>query len=188
MSKHSRVASILVLILIAIVSVTILEACEDEPSDSGVRLVDVRVDSGVLGNELVGYVQNPTQYTVKNVELSIHYYEGESDLPENYKEWGTCTIIVTVHPQTKEPFTCGLDPWRDEFRVVSQIVDYEGMATLTSPSKSTDLKKGVDALAITDHDTVDAYRELTTPCDTIRLIAGIEFIEIGTWTLIHARY
>ena len=37
------------------------------------------------------------------------------------------------------------------------------------------LEKGVDALAITDHDTVDAYRELTTPCDTIRLIAGIEF-------------
>ncbi len=85
MSKHSRVASILVLILIAIVSVTILEACEDEPSDSGVRLVDVRVDSGVLGNELVGYVQNPTQYTVKNVTISMQYYERESDLPENYR-------------------------------------------------------------------------------------------------------
>ena len=89
MSKHSRVASILVLILLAIVSVTILEACEDEPSDSGVRLVDVRVDSGVLGNELVGYVQNPTQYIVKNVTISMQYYEGESDLPENYKELGT---------------------------------------------------------------------------------------------------
>ncbi len=158
MLKHFRAASIPVLILIAIVSVAMLGACEDEPSDSGVRLVDVKVDSGILGKELVGYVQNPTQYTVKNVTISIHYYEGESDLPENYKEWGTCNIFVAVHPQTKEPFMCGLDPWRDEFRVVSQIVDYEGMATLTSPSKSTDLKNGVDALNREEYE--DAYNIL----------------------------
>jgi len=37
------------------------------------------------------------------------------------------------------------------------------------------LEKGVDALAITDHDTVDAYRELADRHDAIRIIAGIEF-------------
>ena len=158
MLKHFRAASILVLILIAIVSVAMLGACEDEPSDSGVRLVDVKVDSGILGKELVGYVQNPTQYTVKNVTISIHYYEGESDLPENYKEWGTCKIFVAVHPQTKEPFMCGLDPWRDEFRVVYQIVDYQGMAILTSPEKSENLKNGVDALNRGEYE--DAYKVL----------------------------
>jgi len=79
MLKHFRAASIPVLILIAIVSVAMLGACEDEPSDSGVRLVDVKVDSGILGHDLVGYVENPTQYTVKNVRISMHYYEGESD-------------------------------------------------------------------------------------------------------------
>ncbi len=158
MLKHFRAASIPVLILIAIVSVAMLGACEDEPSDSGVRLVDVRVDSGVLGNDLVGYVQNPTQYTVKNVTISMHYYEGESDLPENYKELGTCTIFVTVRPQAKEPFMCGLGEWRDEFPIVSQIVDYQGMAILTSPEKSANLKNGVDALNRGEYE--DAYKVL----------------------------
>lgn len=35
--------------------------------------------------------------------------------------------------------------------------------------------KGVDVLAITDHDTIDAYREIPAIPDTIELIAGIEF-------------
>lgn len=37
------------------------------------------------------------------------------------------------------------------------------------------LEKGVDALAITDHDTIDAYRDLADRHDAIRIIAGIEF-------------
>ncbi len=157
MLKHFRAASILVLILIAIVSVAMLGACEVEPSDSGVRLVDVKVDSGFLGHDLVGYVENLTQSTVRNVTISIHYYEGQSDLPENYKEWGTCTIFVTVHPQTKEPFSCGLDEWPDEFQVVYEIVDYEGAAS-ASPAQDTDLEKGKNALSRGEY--ADAYNIL----------------------------
>jgi hypothetical protein len=37
------------------------------------------------------------------------------------------------------------------------------------------VEKGVDALAITDHDTIDAYRELPGKIDGIKLVAGIEF-------------
>ncbi len=37
------------------------------------------------------------------------------------------------------------------------------------------IDKGVDALAITDHDTVDAYRDLPAGEIEIRLVAGIEF-------------
>lgn len=37
------------------------------------------------------------------------------------------------------------------------------------------VEKGVGALAITDHDTIDAYRELPAKPDNIELIAGIEF-------------
>lgn len=33
----------------------------------------------------------------------------------------------------------------------------------------------VDALAITDHDTVDAYREAGAPANSVRLVPGIEF-------------
>lgn len=36
------------------------------------------------------------------------------------------------------------------------------------------LEKGVDALAITDHDTLDAYREIPAHNDKIRLVPGIE--------------
>jgi len=36
-------------------------------------------------------------------------------------------------------------------------------------------EKGVDVLAITDHDTVDGYRDLSAIPDNIKLIAGIEF-------------
>jgi hypothetical protein len=163
MLKNLRAVSSLVVMLIAIGSVAVLGACEDESPEAEVRLVDVKVNSGVLGHELVGYVENSTQYAVKNVTISIHYYEGESDLPENYRELGTCTIIVTVHPKTKEPFMCGLDNWRDEFRVVSQILNYDGMATLTSPTKSTELKNGVDAL--NRGEVEDAYNILRPLAD-----------------------
>ena len=37
------------------------------------------------------------------------------------------------------------------------------------------IENGVDALAITDHDTVDAYRDLPAGETGIRLVAGIEF-------------
>lgn len=36
-------------------------------------------------------------------------------------------------------------------------------------------EKGVDALAITDHDTIDAYKVLADKHDNIELVAGIEF-------------
>ena len=159
MLKHSRVASIPFLVLIAIVSVAMLGACEDEPSESGVRLVDVKVDSGILGHDLVGYVENLTQSIVRNVTISIHSYEGESDLPENYKERGTCQIFVTVHPQTKEPFTCGLHDWRDELRVVYQVIDYEEIAAASaSPGQDTDLEKGKNARSRGEY--ADAYNIL----------------------------
>jgi hypothetical protein len=126
MSRYLRVALILVIILIATNSVAIREASADESLDPGVRLIDVKVVSDSFwGTDLVGFVQNLTQTTVRNVTISISYYEGESDSPENYKEWGTCNVIVTVDPEMQEPFTCGLDSWRDEFRVVSQIIGYE---------------------------------------------------------------
>ncbi len=37
------------------------------------------------------------------------------------------------------------------------------------------LEKGVDTLAITDHDTIDAYRDLPGKFDKLKLVAGIEF-------------
>lgn len=37
------------------------------------------------------------------------------------------------------------------------------------------IDKGVDALAITDHDTIAAYKTLKGPLDDIELIAGVEF-------------
>ena len=37
------------------------------------------------------------------------------------------------------------------------------------------VEKQVDVLAITDHDTTDAYQELPDGLDQIRLIPGIEF-------------
>ena len=37
------------------------------------------------------------------------------------------------------------------------------------------IEKGVDVLAVTDHDSIDAYQELPATHDSIRLIAGIEF-------------
>ena len=37
------------------------------------------------------------------------------------------------------------------------------------------LEKGVDVLAITDHDTVDAYREMPASHDGVNVIPGIEF-------------
>lgn len=37
------------------------------------------------------------------------------------------------------------------------------------------VEKGVDVLAVTDHDTIDAYQELPACHDSLRLVAGIEF-------------
>lgn len=37
------------------------------------------------------------------------------------------------------------------------------------------VEKGVDVLAVTDHDTIDAYQEMPDSFDSIKLVAGIEF-------------
>lgn len=47
------------------------------------------------------------------------------------------------------------------------------------------VENGVDTLAITDHDTVDAYRELSLSGERINLIAGIEFSTQWESTGIH---
>ena len=47
------------------------------------------------------------------------------------------------------------------------------------------IEKGVDVLAITDHDTIDAYRELAGGCGNIKLIPGIEFSTQWQHTGIH---
>ncbi|MDT8319680.1 MAG: PHP domain-containing protein [Xanthomonadales bacterium] len=47
------------------------------------------------------------------------------------------------------------------------------------------LEQGVDVLAITDHDTVDAYRDLPAAVQRIALVAGVEFSTRWEHTGIH---
>jgi len=47
------------------------------------------------------------------------------------------------------------------------------------------VEKGVDVLAVTDHDTIDAYQELPANHDSLRLIAGIELSTQWESTGIH---
>jgi len=47
------------------------------------------------------------------------------------------------------------------------------------------VEKDVDVLAITDHDTLDAYREITLEQDNIKLVAGIELSTQWETTGIH---
>lgn len=61
------------------------------------------------------------------------------------------------------------------------IIDLHSHTTLSDGSLTPHelvlraIEKGVDALAVTDHDTIDAYMELPASHDSIKLIAGIEF-------------